>query len=154
MRKILLFLCLLYASGWAQEEITQVSSWSDPFGNQASFWKLIVRGKTYLALKVKSPEKPGEAHVVLDKNLLDQFEQKVMELKSTPNSLRSDGLRVLWTQDVGDSKLRTLLGRWQGIKVKLVQVEENKNGKFEHQITVDGNFGDFARALKKARAVW
>lgn len=154
MRKILLIICFLCAPGWAQDEIIQVSSWSDPFGNQASFWRLVVQGKTYVALKIKSPEKPGDSHVVLDSKLLDDLEQKVGELKSTPNVLKSDGLRVLWSRDSGESKIRTLLGRWQGIKVKLLQVEENKNGKFEHQITLDRNYADFARALKKARAVW
>jgi len=154
MRKILLILCMLLLPVWAQDEITQVSYFADQFGDQASFWKVVVKGKTYVAFKVKSPDKTGEANVVMDKALLDEFEQKVAELKATPNPLNADGFKVLWSKDSGDSKVRTLLGRWHGIKVKMVQVEENKGGKLEHQITMDKSYNDFTRALKKARAVW
>jgi len=87
----------------------------------------------------------------LDKALFSELEVKAAELKATPNPLKADGFRVLWSKHSGDSKVRTLLGRWNGIKVKMIQVEENKNGKFEHQITIDESYQDFTRALKKAR---
>lgn len=151
MRKILLFICLLVLPVWAQEEITQVSYFGDQFGNQASFWKVVVKGKTYVALKLKSPDKTGEATVVLDKAQLAELEGKVAELKTTPNALKADGIQVLWSKDAGDSKVSVLLGRWQGVKVKMIQVEENK---LEHQITLDKSYNDFTRALKKAKGVW
>ncbi|MBX3172161.1 MAG: hypothetical protein KF760_32450 [Candidatus Eremiobacteraeota bacterium] len=153
MRKILLFFGLLLVTVRAQE-VTQLSYFSDPFGNQGSFWKVAVQGQTYLAFKLKSPEKTGEATVVLDQALLAELEQKAAELKAKPNGLKADGFQVVWSKNAGDSKVSTLLGRWHGVKVKLIQVEENKNGKFEHQISLDKSYNDFLRALKKAKTVW
>lgn len=154
MRKFLLILLyLLTTAAWAQDEITQISFFSDKFGNHASFWKVVAQGKTYVALKLKSPDKDGEATVVLDKALFLELEEKAAELKAAPNSLKADGFRVLWSKDSGHSKVRTLLGRWNGVKVKMIQVEENKNGKFEHQVMLDESYLDFTRALKKARSL-
>ncbi len=153
MRKIFLLFCLLLVPVWAQE-MTQLSYFSDPFGNQGSFWKMVTQGKTYVAFKVKSHDKPGEATIFLTQALLAEMEQKVAELKAAPNPLKADGFQVVWSKDSGDSKVSTILGRWQGVKVKLVQVVENKNGKFEHQIVLDKSTNDFLRALKKTRAVW
>ena len=153
MRSVILLFCLLMAPVQAQDEITQVSYWSDQFGNQGSFWKVVVQGKTYVALKLKSPEKAGEANVVLDKTLMTELEQRAQQLKALPNNLKSDGFQVVWSKDSGDSKVRTLFGRWQGIKVKLIQVEENKDGKKEHQISLDKGYTDFQRALKKAKPI-
>ncbi|MFN8609626.1 MAG: hypothetical protein U0931_18955, partial [Vulcanimicrobiota bacterium] len=116
-----------------------------------SFWKVVVKGKTYVALKLKSPEKTGEANVIMDKGLMAELDQKVAELKKTPNNLKSDGFQVVWSKDSGESKLRTLLGRWHGVKVRLIQVQENKNGEMEHQISLDKGYADFQRAFKKAR---
>lgn len=151
MRKILLIFCLLLAPARAQEEITQLSYFNDQFGNQASFWKVVVQGKTYVAFKLKSSDRTGEATVVMDKPLFDEFEQKVGQLKTASNPLKTDGIQVLWNKNSGEARVSTMLGRWNEIKVKLIQVEENK---LEHQVTIDKSYGDFTRAVKKAKVVW
>lgn len=153
MRALVLFFCLLVAPVWAQDEISQISYWSDAYGNQGSFWKLVVKGKTFVALKLKSTDKAGEANVALDQSLLSELEQRAAELKSTPNNLKSDGYQVVWSRESGNSRVSTLLGRWHGIKLKLIQVHENKNGESEHQISLDKGYSDFQRALKKAKPI-
>ncbi|MBS2033356.1 hypothetical protein JST97_00095 [bacterium] len=153
MRALILLFCLLISPVWAQDEITQISYWSDPYGNQGSFWKVVFSGKTYVALKLKSPDKAGEANIALDKAMLAELEEKATELKATPNPLKNDGIQQVWSKNAGDSRVSTLLGRWHGVKLKLIQVHENKNGEFEHQISIDKGYSDFQRALKKAKPI-
>jgi len=155
MFRVLVLLLLLITPALCQDAVEQVSYWADPFGNQGSFWKVTIHGKTYVALKIKSPDKPGEANLVLDRELFQELEKRAGELHRLPNPLKNDGFQVVWSKQSGDATVRTLLARFQGIKVKLLQVEENKGaeGKFEHQITLDKSYNDFARAYNKLRPV-
>lgn len=142
---------LLVSPLWAQDSVSQISYWSDAFGNQGSFWKVIIQGKPFLALKIKSPDKPGEANLVLDRELFLELEKRAGELHRLPNLLKNDGFQVVWSKQSGDSTVRTILARFKGLKVKLLQIEEKK---VEHQITLDKNYSDFTRALNKVRPLF
>ena len=151
MLRTFLLVLLLALPVWAQDSVSQISYWGDAFGNQGSFWKVIIQGKPYLALKLKSPDKPGDANLVLDRELFLELEKRAAELHRLPNPLKSDGFQVVWSKKSGDATVRTMLARFQGIKVKVLQIEEKK---VEHQITLDKSYNDFTRALKKAKGIW
>ncbi len=154
MRKWLILLVLLVIGvATAQDSFTQVSYFADPYGNTASFWRVQYQGKPYQVLKIKSSDRVGEADFAFDTTRLAEFEAKVAELKRTPNTLKADGFQIVWSSQFGDGHVRTLLGRLNGMKVKLIQIEQNKEGqpKAEHQICMDQCYADFNRALQKLK---
>ena len=160
MKRLLLMLLLLVGAvgvAVAEDSVTRVSYFADPYGNNASFWTIVYQGKPYSILKIKSPEKTGEADFLFDDAGLAEFESKVAELRRTPNQLKADGFKVLWSTSFGEGTVKTLLGRLNGIKVKLIQVTQRKanQAETEHQVSIDECYSNYSSALsklKKARA--
>ncbi len=152
IRKLLLLFLLISCCG-AELATSQISYFNDPYGNRGSFWKVTYEGKRYDVLKIKSPDKEGEADIVLSEDQLGELEVKVGELKRSRNPLKNEGFQVLWNLQAGDAQVRTLYAQINGVKVKVLQVEQNKAGspKSEHQVCIDECYGDFNRALQKLR---
>ena len=151
---ILLLLCLLVGgAALAETSADRVSYFADPFGNTASFWRINFQGKPYKLLKIKSSDRAGEADYLFDQATLAEFEEKVAELRRAPNNLKADGFQVLWSRQSGDATVRTMLGRLNGAKAKLIQIEQNKAGqaRSEHQICLDQCYSDYTRALQKLK---
>ena len=151
---LLCLLTLLVAGlgAWAEDSIQKVSFFSDPYGNTGSFWIVQYQGKPYRVLKLKSPDREGEADYVFENSAaLNEFEQRVQELRATPNTLKADGFKVLWSQHFADATVQTVLARLNGLKVKMVQVTQEKANepKREHQITMDQTYAGYSGALNK-----
>ncbi len=131
-----------------------LSQFVDTYGNTGSFWTLTYQGKSYTLLKLKSPEKEGDANFAFDAASLVEFEQKVAELRKAPNNLKSDGFQVLWSKSFGDATVSTLVARFKGLKVKLIKIAQKPEGKpaTEHDISIDREaYSAFQSALHKAR---
>ena len=155
MRKLLaIFLLALFSNAaMAEDSIIQVSRFSDPYGNTGSFWNVQYQGKPYKLLKLKSSDQNGEADYVFDAKTLTEFEEKVAEMRRTPNSLKADGVQVLWSHSFADATVRTMFGRLNGMKVKLIQIEQTKAGqpKSEHRISLDQSYREYSAALLKIK---
>ena len=153
MRRILFVSLLLAIAAWAQDGYRQLSYFVDPFGNAGSFWAVTHAGKPYTVLKLKSPDVPGEANFAFNDGVLSEFEKKVTELHKMPNPLKSDGFQVVWSTQFGDASVRTLVGRMNGVKLKVIQIEQKPEGgaKAEHQVSIDQCYSEFTSALRKAR---
>lgn len=151
MRWILLLSLLLVGPALAQDSVKRISSFSDPYGNLASFWVIQHSGQRVGLLKVKSPDHEHEADVVLDSSLVKELESRFAELKRSPNRLKNDGFEVLWSQSNGDAKVSTLLGCHQGLRVKILQVTQKKEGEPErqHHVTLDEAYPQFQSAWQK-----
>ncbi len=123
MRKISLifmFCLLICGTVFGEDSVSKISNFVDPFGNQGSFWQVSYKGKPYKVLKLKSPDRNGEADFAFDDVTLSDFEDHVAEMKRTPNTLKADGFKVLWSRQFGDASVRTILGRLNGVKVKMI----------------------------------
>ncbi len=145
-RWILAFLVLSLAAALAEN--VQLSSFADAYGNTASFWAADYRGKNYVLLKLKSKNRQGDADFVFTPGALAEFDRAVVTLEQTPNPLKADGYQELWSQKAGDATVRTLLGRLNGVNVKLIQVQQKD---VTHQICMDKIFGAYREALKKLK---
>ncbi len=135
----------------AENSVRRISYFSDPYGNTGSFWLVHYEGKKLGVFKIKSPDRDKEADYVLTEADQAEFESRVAQLKRTSNNLKADGFQVLWTATYGDATVKTLLGRLNGVKVKLIQVTQKKTDEpeREHQISIDECYYDFTAALQK-----
>jgi hypothetical protein len=149
---IVLFL-LVGAPARAEDAVTRISYFADPYGNNGSFWRVTYQARPYHVFKVKSPDKTGEADFLFDDATLTEFENKVSELRRTPNPLKADGFQVLWSVTSGDATVKTLHGRLNGVKVKMIQVVQRKPNEpeREHQICMDECYPAFTSALQKLK---
>ena len=104
-------------------------------------------------LKLDSPDHPGDADFVFEEGVLKEFESKVGELRRASNPLKQDGFQILWSKQSGDANLHTMIGRIHGIKLKIIQIDQQKPGqpKSEQQITLDQSYSDFNNALRKLK---
>lgn len=150
MRRILIFLLLCPYLSLAQDQVSQVSSFHDSFGNIGSFWLLNYQDKDYALFKLKSQEEEGDADIALDADSFAKFESLVENLHRSKNSLKDDGFTVLETLKSGDATLSAIHGRLNGVRFKLLQISVQKAGqpKREHRITID-DYSEMRSALSK-----
>ena len=159
MRKIsvflLLFLFLLTGASPAQESsITNLSVFQDGWGNTGGFWLVKYGGEQHLVFKIKNHEKGGAADIVFTQEQLQQFEEDLLKLKQSRNTLKDDGFKVFSSISAGESVQNMVLAQLNGVKIKTVQVIQHKAGeaKQDHHIGLStDSYYDLKRAIKKVR---
>ncbi|MGE0494417.1 MAG: hypothetical protein AB7S38_34720 [Vulcanimicrobiota bacterium] len=150
MRRVLFFLLLCPLLAFGQDQVSQVSSFHDSFGNLGSFWLVRYQGKDYALFKLKSNDEEGDADIVLDADSFAKFEELVEGLHRSKNSLKDDGFTVLDTLKSDQATLAAIHGRLNGVRFKLLQITVEKPGepKREHRITID-DYSGLRSALAK-----
>ena len=158
MRKLKLYfigILLLAASVSAQESaIVNLSRFQDGWGNTGGFWQVTYGRPDYLVLKIKNHEKEGAADIVFTREQLKQFEDNLLALKQARNTLKDDGFQVTSSITSGDAVQHMLLVRLNGVKLKTVQVVQQKAGeaKQDHHLGLSTeSYYDIKKAVKTAR---
>lgn len=144
---------LLLIPAQCEDSFNRLSNCVDQWGHLASFWDARVNNKDYKVLKLKSSDKQGEADFVFKDFTLDEFESKLGEFKLAQNKQKQVGATVYFSTHYADARLNLIFANINGVKVKAVQVVQEKagQGKQEHAFTIDKNYGEFLKALKKAK---
>jgi hypothetical protein len=151
--KVLALTLLLVFTAQAEEKIEQISVFQDGWGNTGSFWEVTLGESQYVVLKVQERGKDKEADIVFDLELLKEFEDDLIALKKSYNSLQDDGFSVKDKIASGDAVLHTLYGRLNGQKFKAIQVTQSKNGQErQHNLALNTtSYNGLKLGIKKAR---
>ncbi len=147
-----LLLCLPL-SVWCEESVQRISGFQDKFGNQGSFWLIHYQGQRVPLLKLKSADREGDADFVFKEGSLASFESMLQQLRRSRNTMKKDGFEVLTSLPSSEATLRSLHVRYQGLRLKMLQIEQQPVGsaKREHQVSVDSNFAEVQSALQKLK---